>query len=247
MAANVQFTNKTDVISAYEKMKTPSWAIWCGKAMNFSCVTDSVSEGAAELSEYLNMLESNGMPVYYTLCVYDLGAGEKITNKTPYDASFNFKLNESPGYSGMGRMGGMGELTVKQYIDARDANKLLLDEIKAMRMELKELQEGGEEEDQDDYGLGKVGKILMHPTVAPMAQQLVSGILGWFNGQPSPGRGLAGVPGEPPEPDKIAAAIGVLTQVIPDFPAILDKLALMAQKQPASLKMYCDALRGMQL
>ncbi len=251
MAANVQFTNKDDVLEAYRKMKVGPWAIWCGKAMNFSCSEESKSECEASLVEYLEMLDRSEIAVYYTLCVYDDLDGEKITNKTPYSSSFNFRLTESA--SGIKRLGyadqGMSGQTIGSLRKQWESERALLDEVKALRMEVQELKEGGDEDEElDDYGMGKIGKILQHPTVGPMAQQFLGSIINMINrNNPNPDRVIAGVPGEVGETDKISQAMRILNETIPDFPDILTKLALMAQRQPGQLKMYCDALRGMQV
>ena len=112
MPTNVQFTNKDDVIEAYKKMKVGPFAIWCGKAMNFSCCdTDQVCLDT--LVDYLEMLDRQELAAYYTLCVYDDLGGDKITNKTPYSSSFNFRLAESArGIQRLGDSGGLGGMTV---------------------------------------------------------------------------------------------------------------------------------------
>lgn len=245
MAANIQFTNKDDVLEAYKRMKVGPWAIWCGKAMNFSCSDKDPSECEAELSQYLEMLDRNELAVYYTLCVYDELAGDKITNKTPYSASFNFRLTESAaGFrrAAAGIDSGLGGLTVGSLRKQWESEQALLNEIKALRMEVEDLKNDDGDED-DDYGLGKVGKILQHPTIAPMAQQFLGALMGMIQ-RIQPAGQLAGVPDEP---EKIQAALQILTDCIPDFPDILNKLALLAQKNPGQLKLYCDALRQMQL
>lgn len=253
MPTNVQFTNKDDVIEAYKKMKVAPFAIWCGKAMNFSCAGDD-AECLATLVDYLEMLDRQELAAFYTLCVYDeLGSGEHITNKTPYSASFNFRLAESS--AGIKRLGdgGLGGMTVGNLYKQWEKEKLMLDELKALRMEVQELKDGGEVvEEMDDYGLGKIGKILQHPQIGPMAQQLVSGIIGWLNNSrpgtqqvpavQEPGRVISGVP---PAADQLATALGILNKAYPDFPDLLNKLATMQQKNPAQLGMYIAALRSM--
>jgi hypothetical protein len=251
MPPNIQFTSKDDVLEAYRRMKVPAWAIWCGKDLNFSYSGDNLSDGAAELAEYLEMISHVENVVYYKLCVYAGMFDDTITNKTPFTSSFTFRLSDAPTYglARTGGIGGMADLTIKQYIDQRDATKLLLDEVKALRMEVKELQEGtGDEEDEiDDYGMGKIGRILQHPQVGPLAGQLVGAIVNMINrNTPAPDRVIAGVPGES-EHDKIQAALKILCDAHPDFPDILVKLALMQQRQPVQLKFYIDSLRAMNI
>jgi hypothetical protein len=250
MPSNVQFTNKDDVLEAYKKMKVGPWAIWCGTAMNFSCSDESKTECESSLVEYLEMLDRQDVAAYYRLAVYDDMAGEKITNKTPYSSSFNFRLTDSA--MGIKRNGigetGLSGMTVGTMRKQWESERAISDEIKALRMEVQELKEGGTGDDElDDYGLGKIGKILQHPTVGPMAQNLLGSLMNYLNrGAGQPGRTLAGLPGDQSGADKITAALEILNSAVPDFPDILLKLAEMAQRQPASFKMYCDALRGMQ-
>jgi hypothetical protein len=248
--ANVQFTNKDDVLQAYKRMKVAPWAIWCGKALNFSCSNRNHSECEAELTEYLEMLDRNPVPVYYTLCVYRDLDDDEINSKTPYSSSFNFRLSESGVTSrGYGSSdGSMNGMTVGSLRKQWEQEQQLLNEIKALRMEVQELKESESDDpgEDDDYGMGKIGRILQHPTVGPMAQQLVNAITGFLTKQ-QPGRVLAGVPGEPPGNGGVADDLQILGDAIPDFPDILHKLALMAQRNPGQLKLYCDALRSMQL
>jgi hypothetical protein len=244
--AAVQFTNKDDVLEAYRRMKVGPWAIWCGKELNFSCADKSASVCEAELTEYLEMLDRNETPVYYALRVYrGLKNDEQITSKTPYDNSFGFRLTESA--AGYKRAAGGGEYLSGQTVGSLrkqwDQEQALISEIKALRMEVQELRDGDDDGDDDDYGLGKIGRILQHPTIGPIAQQLIGSITSMITRNQPAGQ-IAGVPGDP---EKIQAAVQILTDCIPDFPDILGKLALMAQKQPAALKMYCNALREMQL
>jgi hypothetical protein len=244
--AAVQFTNKDDVLEAYKRMKVAPWAIWCGKEMNFSCSDKNQSVCEAELAEYLEMLDRNEMPAYYALRVYDDLDGEKINNKTPYSNSFGFRLTESAaGYKrSAGGDGGMSGQTVGSLRKQWEQEQALINEIKALRMEVQEMRDGDDGDDEDeDYGLGKIGRILQHPTIAPMAQQLLGAFTGMLN-RSHPAGQIAGVPGDP---EKIQAAMQILTDCIPDFPDILNKLATMAQKQPAQLKLYCNALREMQI
>jgi hypothetical protein len=245
--AAVQFTNKDDVIEAYTRMKVGPWAIWCGKELNFSCNDKSQSVCLAELTEYLEMLDRNDTPVYYSLRVYrGLKPDQEITNKTEYANSFGFRLTESAaGYrrAADGGMGLINNATVGSLRKQWDTERALMDEVKALRLEVQELKEGDDGEDDDDYGLGKIGRILQHPTIAPMAQQLLGAFTSMINRNQPAGQ-IAGVPGEP---EKIQASLQILTDCIPDFPDILNKLALMAQKNPGQLKLYCDALRQMPL
>lgn len=249
MGANVQFTNKDDVLDAYKRMKIAPWSIKCGKAVNFSCQAKSENECLVELTEYLEMLDRQDTAVYYTLCVYDADdISGHITDKTPAVASFNFRLTESA--SGIGRVGNesLSGMTVGSLRKQWDSERALMDEIKALRMEVQEMKEGGDDE-PDDFGLGKVGLIMNHPQIGPMAQQLVSGVLGFLNSlrpgaaapaAPQPGnRIISGVPGADPAAD----AMNILNAAYPDFPVLLSKLARMHQVQPAQLKMYIEMLR----
>jgi hypothetical protein len=242
--ASVQFTNKDDVLEAYMKMKVGPWAIWCGKELNFSCSDKSPSVCLAELTEYLEMLDRNEAPVYYALRVYrGLKSDEQITSKTPYDNSFGFRLTESAaGYRrAAGGDTGISGMTVGTLRKQWESEQALLNEIKAMRLELEELKNPDDDED-DEYGLGKIGRILQHPTIAPMAQNLIGAFTAMLKRNQPAGQ-IAGVPDD----SKVQDALQILNDCIADFPDILNKLALMAQKNPGQLKLYCDALRSMQL
>jgi hypothetical protein len=250
MPSNIQFTSKDDVISAYKSMKMPAWAIWCGKALNFAYTGDNMATGESELASYLEMLDRNPTNVYYMLAMYDDLDGKNITSKTEWVRSFNFRLEgEGMGMTRYNDDGGLGGLTVKQYLNQTEANRLLLSELKlmkesqvAMAKKLEELEV--EEETEEDYGLGKIGKVLQHPTIAPMAQQLIGKIIALIPQPPAGGQRIAGVP---ITDTSTVSALEILNAAVPDFPAVLSKLALLAQRKPESFRFYVDTLRSMEI
>lgn len=257
--AGLQFTDKTDVIEGYQRARIPAWGIWCGRSLCFSYSGDNVSEGAADLTETLDMLDRAGMAANYQLAMYDAedianqktSAG-RITSKTPYISSFNFRLSDTgSGVLAGTRLLGTGEMTIKQYIESRDTNKILLDELKALRMEVNELKEGSGEPDDDidEYGLGKIGRVLQHPVIGPMATQLV-GALTQLLQRGLPAGQVAGIPvtasADPyPLDDQAKEALKVLYAAVPDFSVVLDKLKDMALRQPATLSTYVNVLKSM--
>jgi hypothetical protein len=257
----VQFDNKQDVIDAYESMDIASWGLFTGRYLNFSYSGQEISEGKALLASYLDLLQTNQerqpTPILFSLHVYDLPPGQKVNSKTAYSAAFNFQLI---GYGDTwAAKNGLQGLTIGQINGGGGVNKLLIDEIKAMRLELAEMKKANDDDDDDDdgiedYGLGKIGKAIQHP----MVQQVLTGLLSLIpnrNNLPpmtpdqpndnAEGRKIAGVPTTADE--KIDYSLDVLCNAVSDFPDILMKLAAMAQKKPGDLNFYVNALRAMNI
>lgn len=131
----------------------------------------------------------------------------------------------------------------------------MLDELRALRTEVNELKAESEdlEDGVDDFGMGKIGRILQHPTIGPMAQNFV-GALTQMIQRVGPQRKISGVPGETNagqdnfqvDPASLQA-LKTLFGSVPDFSSVLLKLEQLAVRQPETMKVYVNALRNMQL
>jgi FtsZ-binding cell division protein ZapB len=247
----VQFRTIEDVIQAYENRDVPAWAIFAGNQFMFSFSGDSVTDGKAELEGILQKLSDNQSSAIYTLCIYeDLPKGGKIKSGTQNDGSFNFRLHEYatnyiPGVPG-GRYGLM-----------MNENKVLIDEIKALRMEVAELKskvDQESEEDQDDEEddlLGRIGKILENPSLQPIIQTIAGRITDFITPKKEGGeaenmglRKIAGVPNSDND-SKVSEAVNILSESVPDLGDVLMKLANLSRKSPRQFNLYVGMIRSM--
>src|SRR5262249_34048533 len=98
----VQFYGIDPVVEAYLNKRTPAFALWCGKELQFRYDgtesedvngVPSMEEGAQLLRAYLEAIYP-GSTALYTLKTYDeIPPGTKIRPSTEYDTAFNFKLS----------------------------------------------------------------------------------------------------------------------------------------------------------
>ncbi len=227
---DVQFKGIENIMTAYDNMEIPAFSIWCGKEMNFKYEGDSMDEGTKTLFDYLELLRMQGSWAIYSLKVYEDFSG-KITNKTPYDGSFNFQLNTSP-----------------NYIDGQAGGQLgmILSKMSALEKRLDD--QDAEDEEQDDYGMGVVGRVLMHPAI----QQLIPHVMGFLTSlkpkqMNASVNGVTVDPGQnqPPLMVRYNDAIDVLQSVDPNFIETLEKLARLAKTQPDTYKGYVTMFGSM--
>lgn len=96
----IQFRGVDRVMEAFENYHAPRFALFYGNQLLLKNEDTNFERSKGLLAEYLKQLiqenqgENQGYATY-TLAVYDkLAKGQRITNKTEYDGSFNFKLFE---------------------------------------------------------------------------------------------------------------------------------------------------------
>jgi hypothetical protein len=98
----------------------------------------------------LELLKKSKSAGIYTLCVYEIASG-RITNKTEYDGSFNFRFWD--------------EVDSPQYNYYRSQNdqelNLLKEEVKVLKQKLEE------KEDEAEAGImGQIGQLMENPAIA---------------------------------------------------------------------------------
>jgi hypothetical protein len=226
MAGSVQFRSSEAVLTAYENSSCPAWSLWQGGQLLFKFAGKTAEEAISALSNVLEMLGESSNAIY-TLKVYeDIGGKEKIKNNTPYDGSFNFRLNADS-----------QELNQSQYRNY-SGMKELQTQIAALsaRIEAREAEsdDDDEEEDETERQLGKIGALLNNPVVQQLAGLLFRGT----NLAPAPGPRAVGALGNvPPAPDQeqqISQALAILKDKDPKLGEHLTKLAQIAQSSPAN-------------
>jgi hypothetical protein len=141
----------------------------------------NIEEGKQLLHNYLTSIATPESIATYTLTVYDrLPADKRLTSKTPYDASFNFKLHET------------GQAPGQIYRHQE------LEQLRAMIEELRaELNEREEPEERSQGIMGAVQDMLAMPQV----QQAIVGKVLAFVDKVFPG---APAMGAPPQLGKVA-------------------------------------------
>jgi hypothetical protein len=246
----VQLRSVQNVLEAYENWDTPHFAIWNAKQLLFAYDKNegSIDEGIQLLQQWLQWIEAGESAGIYTLAIYK-DPVKSITNATPYNGSVNFQLHQYQ-YGGNGG----GQLMA----GASDPGiKMLVDEMKAMRLELNKIQKDQDGTDDDDDGdmLGKVATLLNNP--------IVTGIIGSLFPNIKPGKPthmaaipnpsghstrIAGVTTSDADNQKrIADALAKLQQTVPNLPDILEKLSQLAEKKPSNFQFYTTALMSMKL
>jgi len=225
MGVAVQFRGRESVMSAFESKGINRWAFFSGRQLLHKNEIDNDQESSQVLSDWLNLISSSTNAVY-TLRFYESLDGGKITDKTPCDASFNFRLDIDE-----------QELNVGQYKGAL-GNTAVLNELAQMRKEIQELREEAEEED-DDNSNDILGKIMESPIAA--------GIIGKiFNINIERPAKIGGVPGnDGNEQLTIEQSINILASNDADIAVHLSKLARLSTKKPADFKFLLSVLDNM--
>lgn len=193
MGKSVQFKNVDDVLTAYESRGVACFAIFQDKQFLFKFEGGDIGEGAAYLSDLLEILK--GSAAIYTLAVYE-DPGGRITSKTPYDGSFNFRFNENTeGYN-------QGSLMIREL---RDEMRLLHERIENLTVAADEDDEGPQE--SETAALDRIAGYMNHPVINTLIQNILPMLTnnGAHSAQPQP---------QPqPQPAAINGAPGSLIDV----------------------------------
>ncbi len=249
-ARTVQFRQVQDVLDAYENWDTPHFAIWNGKQLLFAYDKDdaTIDDGSQLLEQWLRWIEKSGSAGIYMLAIYK-GVTKGITNATPYNGSVNFQLHDY-NYSGNGNSNAMTGINDHGL-------KMLVDEVKAMRLELSRLQQEqvADSDDDDDDGdvMGSITKLLSSPVVGSIISQLFPNGIKLNNTpmKPTPVGQVSRINGAITDPDpnqkRMADALATLNKAVPDLPALLEQLGKLAEKQPGQFKFYMGTLMSMNL
>lgn len=217
-----------NVLQFYENMNIPALAIFTGNQFCWKLITNDIDEGKEALQKWADLLGDSNY-AHHTIRVYE--NPKEIKAKTDYDGSFNFQLNEDP--NKVGHVLG-------------STNNLVLSKLNAIETRMKKIEEGGGEEGDDnveDYGLGKLGRIIQHPAIAPLVLALggkisesVMGFIGGnpveVNGLPAPQKDTAG------DEKQLQDAITRLKKTTPNLHVVLQKLAKLSESSPGLYKTY---------
>lgn len=258
---NVQIEGIAETVNAYKQNKIPAFSVGDGRDINIRYNGESMDEGAQLLNLWLNKLDSSGTYQLYQLRLYDgIKTGDRITNKTVYDLSFNFRLRKreeiTPALNGNA---GGGLLNNNQIFH-------LLQEMQDLKVQNALLQIQSttpasiEEEDDDDEpekpvektAGQKIGQAVIDQSI-PVIGEIIRNIAGAFTGNKlQPSTALAGPTivnsTNVEEEKKIAAAIERLKKQMPpnvSLGDVLTKLAGMGDKNLSGLHSYMNMLMAM--
>lgn len=228
-------------MAAFENAKVPAWAMFNGKEAMYSYNEGTADEASDALEAWLMMLQEGNSDAAYTLRMYKNPPAE-ITNLTPYNYSFKFKLfsdEQSGGYSAL--------RSVKHDVYER----------------LAKLEKEKEEKEEEDEG-EKVGGIqgaligmLQRPDVQDFFVNNVVGMIGRFFNKGTTGpAAVAGLPDQPAagtaaelynkmseeERGLMDAAMVILMDKDPKVGTHLYKLACILRDSPSKYNMYAAML-----
>lgn len=237
----IQFRSIGDTVAAYERLDCPVWSLWDGKRFMFK------GEGADELRAFLDLMNNNGSTnAEYVLAYYE-GVTDKSTvnSKTAFDGSFRFRLNSDG-----------TEITTGQYRQIGSINEMQT-KMSVIESKLDVLLSEETDDGDDGDGLGVIGQILGHPSIAPMIPVLVEKIMSSvFNPaavQPAPSmsplRKVSGIdPGSAAAHSDVVLqnAIDRLSKADPKLALHLTQLADLSERDPNSFNYVVKMLEQMQ-
>lgn len=228
----IQFYGSDTVLKAFDERGLTVWAVFQARQM---C---TAGEGRESLEAFLQMLMSNPVPVYCLKVYKTISDPDEITDKTPSNGSFNFKLDGEYGVAVRGG-GSSGSDSVHSRVLRR------LDEMESglflKRLDSIEEKLGRSTDDKIDI-IGAVNNLINDP---PALVQVINGIKAIFSGGRAQAVGMStsrpfeneietGNPtGEADSLEKnierMQAAIDILERNDPNLVSHLEKLAKMSQ------------------
>lgn len=226
--ASVQFWNIDDAIDGFDRTGCQIWAIKDGRRLIFK------GSGKDELREWLDLMNGTPSRATYTLAYFSkMIDADDVNDKTAYDGSFNFKLQDP------------AEVAVRGgYVSGYGGgNSALYSKIAALEAKVDDLLKGQTSEEPENR-LGIIGEIISHPVIAPMIPLIIEKIASLLTIQPAEQA--------PPIPNQLRKVSGItasadidqdrlIREAIPKLKAAdsrlgehLSKLAGMAENDPNS-------------
>jgi hypothetical protein len=227
---SVQFRGIKNAVKAYRNKDVPAWGLFQGTQFLEKYEGTDIEEGADFLNAFLDSLDLRSADGNtYTLCIYELPKGGKITNASKYDASFNFRLVDNFAEHQESRIGGMYDQRLSGIEET--LKKLTTDDLPEPELSPK------------DKLFGMIGAILEHPEVQrALAMKVVTimdglgdTITGIFKkaGPYAPVAAIGSVPTNPQDENaKLQQAVDILVTVDSQLGTHLLQLAKVAQTDP---------------
>lgn len=242
MALAVQFYGSETLVKAYEQREIPTWAIFQQRQ------PITAGEGKEALEEFLEMLLSNPTPIYTLRLYKDVSDPDSITEKTPYNGSYNFKLDgDAVGGHSKGEGNSVATRVLRRLEEIESG--LLLKKLDVIEERL-----NAPSSTQIDV-IGAVNNLISDPA---SLVAVINGIKNIFSPAPSRAAGISSTrpyqdPGNTDDPQKeleekierMQAAINILEQNDPDLVVHLEKLARLSQENRPLFDIVLKQLDGM--
>lgn len=252
-ATSVQFETVEDAVWGYRAAKIPKFAIWHKKELQIGwCPGDAdIDDGAEFLTQWLNVLSKGGTIAIYSIRLYkNLEDGDDIDSNTPYNSSFNFRLNK---YA-------KSYLPPEVYQQYGGGNAhTMFEELQKVRTELKMLQEKvseeGESEEEEKTAGERIQGVLLEGLegtiqgIMPMiATSLGNRIGDWLSPPAARTATISGITLDDTDSEawtKTHEPLNLLMKADPEFPMVLQQLARLQEKRALQYNMYKAALLKM--
>lgn len=203
------------------------FSITCGKDLKFSYRGDNEEDAINELNANLMAVKQAGSMAIYCLRFHHTTDKDGfITFNTPYASSFNFRVNEIPGY---GYEGEGGIVPFKST-----PNAVVLERMEQLEKKLDQMLEDGViSGEKEEYPEDRYMKLLENPLVQSVVSGIINKVLP-LNPVPAKNISLAGT-GEVDPNDQMQKAFNatqILIGIDPQIGDLLMKLATKAQANP---------------
>jgi len=222
---SVQLIGKPAVLGRFQKLDCEAWALYQGKQFIVG------GTGADTLGDWLHDLETSGSTATYVLRVYDSeDTPTSSTGNSDYIACINFKVVDI--YEGGGIAG---------------RNDRLMETIRGIQTEIKELRKPAESEEPEGETIGSViMDWLQNPEKLGIVVGIARQIFGTVTPIPiaQPVQAIAGLTNPNTQVEnsseeglqRIAKALDVLGECDPQLVVHLEKLAKLAKEEPVLFK-----------
>lgn len=234
----VQFRDVDSIVKMYEQMDIPTFGIKQNQALNFKYQGSSVQDGANQLRSFLDMLADSESAAIYTLALYE-DSPTKLTEKTPVDLSWNFRLRD----------------TVTGYVPGEAYGGVygqLMGEVKQLKAQILAMQNK-----EPESKLGMIGEIMEMEAVQPLLLAIGTRIADFVMPAKPELKRVSGVPGLQEKPAAIQSskpwredsavldALDRLSVKVKELPELLQKLAIMAESNPGKFAIYLAMFKKM--
>lgn len=224
-----------------------NFSVWQGKNLKFQ----SEIEDSELFHNNIEALRQAGSDSLFMIRFHKSADKDGfVTDKTPYISSFNFKVTDET--KQMGTIGGNEAAYGNPIIGKLEQ---ILQNQNAIESRLNALEEPGEEDEdfEEAKPKGFLGLIENFAATEP-GQQMISNMIGAMINKFMPLQnqplmkqttGIAGIPGETDNEEKILVAIERLQQHDEQLADDLEKLATLAETNTATFTMLLGMLRKM--
>lgn len=228
MGKSVQFYSKKDVLDAYTDAGIAAWACVCEKDMPCRYEGEDIDEGLRLLDEWLTKIETSA--AIYTLRLYSEPA-DRITLRSEYDLSFNFRLRHDERFSGAAYPGN------SEYMKR---------EIDQLRERISELENADQSEPEPiKESVGTVILRNLEPVIPRLAEGLLNMLSRYMPVPQSPQLGNITYTTQPGGMQTTEDQLIKLAQLIPhpdNVQTVLAKLIKLAEEKPEMFRAYLAML-----